>query len=66
MDRGKRSGGYAALEDYDGYEFVFENGYYARVAFRRNEAEGAAHPYRYSLTLHELGVDTAQVDVRKR
>jgi hypothetical protein len=27
MDRGKRAGGLAALEDYDGYEFVFENGY---------------------------------------
>ena len=52
MNRGKRAGGFAALEDYDGYEFVFENGYYARVAFKRDEAQGAAHPYKYSLTLH--------------
>ena len=52
MSRGKRAGGLAALEDYDGYEFVFENGYYARVGLKRDEAKGAAHPYKYSLTLH--------------
>jgi hypothetical protein len=52
MSLNKRAGGLAALEDYDGYEFVFENGYYARVVFKRDEAKGAAHPYKYSLTLH--------------
>jgi hypothetical protein len=52
MSHDKRAGGLAALEDYDGYEFVFENGYYAWVAFKRDEAKGAAHPYKYSLTLH--------------
>ena len=31
MSHGKRVGGFAALEDYDGYEFVFENGYCARL-----------------------------------
>jgi hypothetical protein len=31
MNCGKRVGGFAALEDYDGYEFVFENGYCARL-----------------------------------
>jgi hypothetical protein len=30
MSRRKHVGGFAALEDYDGYEFVFENGYCAR------------------------------------
>ena len=52
MSHGRRAGGFAALEDYDGYEFVFENGYFARFAFRRDEARGVMHPYRYSLTLH--------------
>jgi len=52
MSHGKRGGGLAALEDYDGDEFVFENGYCARVAFKRDEAKAAAHPYKYSLTLH--------------
>jgi len=52
MSHDKRAGGLAALEDFDGYEFVFENGYYARVAFKRDEAKGPAHSYKYSLTLH--------------
>jgi hypothetical protein len=45
------AGDFAALEDYDGYEFVFEQGYCARFEFKRDEARGAAHRYRYSLTL---------------
>src|SRR5438552_7505050 len=52
MRRRQRTGGFAALEDYDGYEFVFENGYCARFEFKRDETRGAAHPYKYSLTLH--------------
>jgi len=52
MSRGKRVGGFAALEDYDGYEFVFENGYSARFEFKRDETRRGAHPYKYSLTLH--------------
>jgi hypothetical protein len=52
MSHGKRAGGFAALEDYDGYEFVFENGYCARFEFKRDETRRGAHPYKYSLTLH--------------
>ncbi len=52
MNRGKRADGFAALEDYDGYEFVFENGYCARFEFQRDETRRGAHPYKYSLTLH--------------
>ena len=65
MTRGKRAGGFAALEDYDGYEFVFENGYCARFEFKRDETRDAAHPYKYSLTLHSpsgkrlMGFDNA-------
>ena len=47
-----RVGGFVALEDYDGYEFVFENGCYARIVFKRDAAQDAVHPYKYSLTLH--------------
>ena len=52
MSGEKRASGFAALEDYDGYEFVFENGYSARFEFKRDETRRGAHPYRYSLTLH--------------
>ena len=52
MIRGKQVAGFAALEDYDGYEFVFENGYCARFEFKRDETRAAKHPYKYSLTLH--------------
>lgn len=53
------------LLDYDGYEFVFEQGYVARFRFVQQEATVAAHPYGYSLTLHGpdgrriLGFDNA-------
>ena len=52
MTSGKRPGGFAVLEDYDGYEFVFEQGYCARFEFRRDENRDGAHPYKYALTLH--------------
>src|SRR5437867_3561637 len=48
----KNAAGFAALEDYDGYQFVFESGYYARFEFKRDETRPAANPYKYSLTLH--------------
>ena len=65
MQGGKLGIGFAALEDYDGYEFVFENGYCARFEFKRDQTRGSAHPYKYSLTLHSpsgkrlMGFDNA-------
>src|SRR5713226_6643604 len=53
-----RSKTFATLLDYDGFEFVFEQGYVAR--FRFYEEEGSSrHGYRYSLTLH--GPDGARI-----
>jgi hypothetical protein len=71
MSSRQQAGGFAALEDYDGYEFVFENGYCARFEFKRDETRGAAHSYKYSLTLHApsgkrlIGFDNAH-RVRRR
>src|SRR6202162_6324124 len=65
MNRRPPAAGFAALEDYDGYEFVFENGYCARFEFKRDETRDAAHSYKYSLTLHSpsgkrlIGFDNA-------
>ena len=52
MNQGKQPRGFAVLEGYDGYEFIFETGYCARFEFKRDETRGAAHPYKYSQTLH--------------
>src|SRR2546428_840755 len=63
---GQQAGGFAALEDYDGYEFVFENGYCARFEFKRDETRDAAHPFKYSLSGKRLvGFDSAH-PVRRR
>jgi len=43
---------FVVLEDYDGYEVVFEDGYCARFEFKRDETRRGAHPYKYSLTFH--------------
>ena len=48
----KQPPGYAALEDLDGFEFVFDQGCFARIVFKRDEQRMTAHPFRYSLTLH--------------
>ena len=59
--------GFEALAGYDGYELVFEQGYWAKFEFTRVEIpfKGMAHAWRYSLTLHApsgkrlLGFDNA-------
>ena len=48
----KQPSGFAALEDFDGFEFVFDQGCFARIVFKRDEKWMTAHPFRYSLSLH--------------
>ena len=63
--------GFAAIEDFDGFEFVFDQGCFARIVFKRDEQRMATHPFRYSLTLHAadgtrlLGFDNAHPVRRK-
>ena len=65
--------GFEALAGYDGYEFVFEQGYWAKFEFRRLDGTvpGLAHAYRYSITLHApsgkrlMGFDNAHPIDRK-
>jgi len=67
----KQSSGSATLEDFDGFEFVFDQGCHARIVFKRDECRIAPHPFRYSLTLHAtdgtrlLGFDNAHPVHRK-
>jgi hypothetical protein len=67
----KQPRGFAVLEDFDGFEFVFDQGYYARIVFKRDERRIAPHPFLYSLTLHAadgtrlLGFDNAHPSHRK-
>ena len=65
------AGPFAALADYDGYEIVFDDGYFAKFVFKSSESRTSGHGYRYSLTLHApsgerlLGFDNAH-SVKRR
>lgn len=61
----------ALIDSYDGVQYVFEQGFYARFKFRKTDAMNDPHPYRYALSLHApsgkrlMGFDNAHAVTRK-